>query len=500
MRIIIVGGGLTGIQLAQHLIKEKHDISLIESNGERARHLSNRMDCLVVNDEGNSLRALEEAGLAKADALVCVTESDEVNMIICGIAECKYPSLLKIARVHNDDYIRLNRRQNGNAESFIFQTPQILGIDYFVHPDVEAARAALSAIEHGALGDVLSFQGTEYELGAMVVAKGSKFDKLPLKDYRNVVEEESLITMIERNEKSILPDGESVLQAGDRIHILAKDEELRKIYKLVGSAEKELHKIGIVGGSRCAMLIAESLTGTSLNNSIPTVFAKKAKSFIARFKGIVRKSGRSITIIENNYEVCKELAAHFPDILVLNEDISDESFISEERLNDLDLIITCTGHQELNIITALYLKARGVKRAIAMVSGDGYAAIARKLGVDVVIPIKSVVVDAILSRLSGDSIKGVHRIGDGSIGILEIEIGENTPLEGKSIRDFRLAKGGLVMLVNREADSKNGTNETIFTSSFIPKGDYIFRAHDHIVIIAKDGSEKEIENFFDISL
>src|SRR5215471_18686986 len=98
MRIIIVGAGRTGTQLARYLIREKHDVALIESNEERARHASNRLDCLVLHDEGNNYASLEEAGIAKAQALVCVTDSDEVNMIICGIAASKYPGLLKIAR------------------------------------------------------------------------------------------------------------------------------------------------------------------------------------------------------------------------------------------------------------------------------------------------------------------------------------------------------------------------------------------------------------------
>jgi trk system potassium uptake protein TrkA len=102
MRIVIVGAGMVGTQLARHLVLEKHDVTLIEPNEERARHASNRLDCLVIHDGGNRLSALEEAGIAKADALVCVTDSDEVNMITCGLAASRYPHLLKIARVRND--------------------------------------------------------------------------------------------------------------------------------------------------------------------------------------------------------------------------------------------------------------------------------------------------------------------------------------------------------------------------------------------------------------
>ena len=164
MKAVIVGGGLVGSQLARHLIQEKSDVVLIERNEETARHASNRLDCLVIQDEGNNLAALEEAGIDKADALICVTDSDEVNMITCGLASIRNPNLVKIARVRNSDYANL-----GKVEA------PVLGIDYIVHPDVEAAKAIIRAIEHGALGDVHSIADTPFELGSFDVHAGSAF-------------------------------------------------------------------------------------------------------------------------------------------------------------------------------------------------------------------------------------------------------------------------------------------------------------------------------------
>ncbi|MDR2490780.1 MAG: NAD-binding protein, partial [Spirochaetaceae bacterium] len=186
--------------------------------------------------------------------------------------------------------------------------------------------------------------------------------------------------------------------------------------------------------------------------------------------------------------LCKELSAQYPEALILNEDITDENFVAEERIGGLDLIVTATGHQDLNIITSLYLKSKGVKRAIALVSGSGYAAIARRLGVDVVIPSVSVVVDAILSRIMGEMVKGVHTIGDGSIGIYEINVSAEAPLGGRSIVDFKLPEGGLVMLVNRNGES------------FPPRGDYVFTAGDTIIIIAKNSQVKAIEHYFGVEI
>jgi trk system potassium uptake protein TrkA len=475
MRIVIVGAGQVGVQLAKHLIREKHDVSLIEANDERARHASNRIDCMVIHDEGNSLRALEDANIAKADALVCVTDSDEVNMIICGLAASRYPDLLKIARVRNDDYLQLRHAEGGDHG--------VLGIDRFIHPDVEAARSITSAIEHGAVGDIIAFPDTPYELVSVEVAAGSALDGLVLKDYHNVVKSESLVTLLERNGEVLLPSGATVIGKGDRIHILADKKDILAIFNFAGRTEKPLRKIGIVGGGKVGALIAEELLDRDKPNQSGQENGGK-RFFAPLLKALFPRNRSHIVIIEQDYKLCKELSARFPEALVLNEDISDESFITEDQINDLDLLITTTNNQELNIITAVYLKSRGISRTIAMVTGSGYAAMARQLGVDVVIPMKSVVVDSILSHLMGGGVKEVHRIGDGSIDILEIEIDGKAPVTDTPLTRFKISAGGLVMLVNRGGNS------------FIPRGGYVFNKGDRIVLIVRTGSQSEIDKLF----
>ncbi|MDR3191918.1 MAG: NAD-binding protein [Treponema sp.] len=486
MRIVVVGAGRVGFSLCQRLIQENHDVSLIEANEERARHASNRLDCLVIHNEGNNIRALEEADIARAEALVCVTDSDELNMIICGLAASRYPKLVKVARVRNDEYVRFRRTgvQGGGEDT-------VLGIDHFIHPDIEAARWVLNAIDRGALGDVLAFPETPYELSSMEIAPGSPLDGLSLMDYRKVYTGESLVTMVERNGACFLPDGNTALAAGDRIHIFAPGDETEEIFKLAGRSGPAPRKIGILGGGQVGTLIAEGILYPDRQEAdlaAPFDIPAKKKGIFSFLKALASKNLRRVVIIEQDYNLCKELSSRFPEALVLNEDISDESFVAEERINSLDLIVAATNYQELNIITAVYLKSRGVGRAIAMVSGTGYGIIARQLGVNVVIPMGQVVVDSILSRLIGGGVRGVHRIGDGSAGIFELEVGEEAPSADKPITDFHLGSKALLMLANRNGDS------------FIPRGDYVFKAGDRVIVIAKNDSEKEIEKFFGLTL
>ena len=488
MRIIIVGAGITGAQLAKYLVQEKHDVSLIEADAETARHISNRLDCLVLHNTGNSIESLENAGIAKADALVCLTGSDETNMIICGLAASRYPGVIKIARVRNDEYSVLKQKSQKAEKNSGSESPadlknfKILGIDHFVHPDIEAARAVLNTLSHGASGNILRFPGTPYELGSVSIKKGSALDGLSLSVFHSIVREECLISLVERDREYFLPSGSTTIRAEDRIHIMVREENMDQVFRLAGRIEAPIRRIGIVGGGRIGTHIAEGLL-----NSPDKSTGKSKKGIVSFFKSFIPRSSRRVIIIEQNYLVCKELSQRFPEALILNEDISDESFIADERIGELDLIIAATSNRELNIITAIYLKSLGVRRAIALVAIPGHKAIAHKLGVDVAIPVKSVVVDSILSHLMGRVIQSVHSLGDGSVGTVEVEIGEGSPAAEKAIREFKLSEGGLVLLVNR--------GET----SFIPQGDYVFKPADKVIVIAKNGSEGEIEKFFEPS-
>jgi trk system potassium uptake protein TrkA len=480
MNIVIVGAGQTGAQLAKYLIQEKHDVSIIESDEYRARHISNRIDCMVIHDNGSSPSALSDAGIKKADALICLTGSDEINMIVCGLAASvreEPEKLLKIARVYNDDYLHLSGFDGVHQND----SRQILGIDHFIHPGMEVAGSIIRIIEHGVIGHIFSFSDTPYELGSIHITAGSALDGLVLTDYRRLVTHESIVTLVERENDVMLPSGSTVLKSGDRVHILADGKNLPEIYKFAGDIQRPIKKIGIAGGGKLGSLIAEGLLDDSRNLSAAQNLIKHIFDF-PLLKNFAQKK-YDIVIIEQDSRLCNELAARFPDALILNEDISDESFTGEEELDDLDCLITTTTNEELNIITAVYMKSRGIARTIALVTGSGHAVMARHLGVDVVIPVQSVVVDSILSHLMGSSVKEVRSLGDGNIDLIEIEIGKDAPVIDKPISAFRFSAGGLLLLVNRGGES------------FIPKGDYVFKEGDRIVLITRAGSQSEIEKY-----
>ena len=157
MKIIIMGAGNVGIQIARQLIDENKDVVLIDRDSEKIKLAMNTLDCMVIHGEANNPETLLSAGIQDADFFIAVTESDELNMIACGMVSSEFSVPFKIARVRNIDY----------SYSKISETP-FLGIDYVVNPEIETARAIIRSVEHGATSDIMYFQDSSYQMRTIV--------------------------------------------------------------------------------------------------------------------------------------------------------------------------------------------------------------------------------------------------------------------------------------------------------------------------------------------
>lgn len=475
MNIVIIGGGFTGIELAKRLIDEKNQVTLIDNDEETVRHASNRLDCTVMQADGNNLQTLEEAGIAKADAMVAVTSSDEINMITCSLVDAVYPDLLKIARVRNYAYyINTAAAAKHHAETFTGKHRPLYGIDYMIHPDIEAAEAIVSAVEHGAVSDVLSFEDSKYELVRLQVEKNSKFAGLPLKDLRQLIQFKCIIVFVEDENGSSLPSGNTIIQEGNFIGVLIENENLSKVLQLCGTKIDSLRRIGLVGAGRIGTIIADRL------------IEKRKASPLMRLFGLTKKNvAQNFVIVDSDENICKQMSEKFPDAQVFCGDITDDTFIQEEQLNKLDLLICTTHNHEMNMVVSAYLESLGVGKSIALVSHSAFVDIAVKLGVDVSIPLRDTVVDSIMSHLRGKSVTGLHTISNGEFEIVECNLSSNSYFRNKMLKDIASPGQYLLLLVK-----KSGSDHFE-----IPGGNTVLTTGDHLILIEKTGDRKTLEKF-----
>lgn len=475
MKIVIIGAGFTGIQLAKLLINEKNQVAIIDNDEKTIRHASNQLDCTVVCADGNNLETLESVGIAKADALVCVSSSDEVNMITCSLVDNVYPNVLKIARVRNYAYyINTAKATKKHSNDFSGKHRPLYGIDYMIHPDVEAADAIVQAVENGAIGSVLTFENSALEIARITIEENSIFNGISLKEIRSKTEIKFLIAYIEQKGETSLPSGNTIINSGDTVGILAEKSDIPKILELCGNSQKQLKKVCLIGAGRIGTIVADKLIPSNLNG---------ISKFLSSFSS---KHSQDFVIIENDEVLAKAAAERFPDARVLCADASDENFLREEGITSSDLVICTTHNHELNMVLSAYLESLGVRQSISLVSSSSFVTVADKLGVDVAIPLRDSVVDSIMSHLRGKSVKEIHTITNGKLEVVECEISANSKIKDKTLREISNPGTFLVLMIK-----KVGQNEYS-----IVDGNTQVRQNDRIVLISEAENSKKVLSYF----
>lgn len=480
MRVVIVGAGFTGVQLAKVLSNEKNDVTIIDNNPAITEHLSDHIDCNVRTENGNSLSNLEDAGIAKADVLVCLTDNDEVNMVICSLVDQAYPDVLKIARVRNDAYYaNTDIVKKVHANDFSQNQRPLYGIDYMIHPDVEAAEAIVEAVENGAVSNIVTFDNSEMQISRITVGAGSVLDGHKLMELHSLTELHMLVCYVEKDGETKLAGGSTVMSAGCTLGILSKKDDVKKILELCGSKQMEFKRIAIVGAGRIGTLVAEKLIQPQRN------------SFLKRIASRDFAPSQEIVLIDSDYALADKAADKFgKSARVLHGDATDESFLREENITAFDLVICATHNHEMNMIAAAYLESLGVKQSISLVNSSAFATIAAKLGVDVSVALRDVIVDSIMSHMRGKSVKEIHTIANSQYEIIECEISNSSKVSGKTMKEIA-EPGKFLVLLDRHA----GKDEYD-----IVVGDTVFATGDHLVLIApSEEANKVLELFGNVS-
>jgi trk system potassium uptake protein TrkA len=463
MKIVIVGAGTVGFQIAKQLIDERKDVVIIEKDPKVANHASKYLDCMVVTDEGNNVEILKKAGVDKADFFISVTGSDEVNMISCGLIANEFDIPYKISRVRNLEY----------SQRRISSSP-FLGIDYIVNPEIEASKVITRSIEHGVVSDILFFEKTRFQMRNITIGDNSIFKNSSLQEIKNSIDLDFLVAFILRDNNYIIPTGDTVVKQHDNLYIVATEENLEQLFFTIGKFRLKPNKVVIVGGGKIGNYVADHLLQVQRSDM----------NFISKLtRSIVQKWRQNIVIVDRNVETCNVLAERFPDALILNEDISDEGIYEEGGFNGYDLIVTATDNQELNIITAVYAKTVGIKRSIAVVNKNNYINIAAGLGIDVTVSQKNSMVNSILKLIRKGNIKNIYSFSDGKVEVIELSV-ENSAISGKTIQEINLPPHTLVVSLTR--GDKN----------ILPDGNCTIQNGDYIIVIAQKESISKIENIF----
>lgn len=459
-KVIIVGAGFTGIQLARTLIADGIDVSLIDSDEERVRLSRNLLDCEVIEAEGTRPDVLEDAGVASASALVALTDVDEVNLVVCGLVGAAHPDVLTVARVRNASYY--------SNVSGVTTGVRLPGIDLVLNPDVASAEAISSAISHGAVGNIIELEGG-FGIVAVQVGEGSALDGLRLRDLPSLPSWRSLVAYVVSSSGASLPSGETLIAANDRLGVLCPIADIADVLRLAAAADSSpLRRIVVLGAGTVGTMVADRQRPS------------RRATFLASLLGKGAGDGREVVLVDSDERQCREAAERFNDVRVLCGDMTDSDFILEERLAECDLLVAASSNLDRNLMISAYMKSRGVRKAIALTESSDFDDVARKLGVDVAVPMRDSVVDAIVSHLRGRNVKAVHTVCNRLFEIVECDVAPGSRASGKALRDIARPGEYLLLLIRRPgADSFE-----------LAHGDTIVEAGARVALVVRAGDQR----------
>ncbi len=451
MRAIVVGAGEVGYHIAKRLDKEGHDVTIIEENSAIKERVEKELDVMTIQGNGASPAALEAAGVAKTDMVIAVTDEDEVNLVISLLAKQSRgkKSIKTIARVRNPEFSKNPSLQSGKA----------LGIDHLINPNQAVAEEITRLVQNPAAAQVAFFAEGKVELLGIDVRPEAPALRQRLKDLRSFqAQHPFIVTAISRNDELHIPYGETVIEPGDRLYLVAHRDDIPDILNRLGRQEEPPREVLIIGGGRIGRCLAEILEAEA--------------------------EGIRITLIERNRKRCEELAEHLKRAKVIVGDGTDVQALAEEGIAEMDAVVTVSDDEATNILAALLLKKRlNAKKAIALVQRSHFIQLASSLGIDAISP-RLTTASAILRSVRRGRVVSVVEMPEWDAEIMELVALPTTPVVDRPLREVNMPKGAIVAAISR--------GEQII----IPKGDTCILPDDRVILFTLPEAIPKVEELF----
>lgn len=416
MNIIVVGCGKIGTTVLENLVEEGHSVTAVDKRATALADITNIHDVMTVCGNGGDWETLESAGVGSADLVVATTGSDEVNMLCCYMAR-RSGAAHTVARVRNPEY---NDRSLQTMK-------QYLELSVAVNPDKLAAMELYNILRLPAAAKVESFSARKFEMIELKLKGDSPLAGMPLSEARDRFKAKFLICVVQRDGQVFIPDGNFVLQGGDKVGVTALHTEMQKLVKALGLTKKQSREVMLLGGSRIAYYLAKRLLSAGVN----------------------------VKIIDKDRAVCETLCELLPAATVICGDGTQQELLLEEGLENMDAFVSLTGMDEQNILLSCFAATHNVPKVITKVSRPELVNLAQNLGVDCVVSPRGIVSDMLvqyaraLENSMGSNVETLYRLMDDGAEALVFNVKDDPRLVRIPLKDLALKPRVLVTGIMR---------------------------------------------------
>lgn len=452
LKIIIVGCGKVGQTLVAQLIREGHDITLIDTNPSMIQELTNLYDVMGIVGNGASYSVQMEAGIEETDLIIAVTDSDELNLLCCTVAK-RVGNCSAIARVRTPDY----SKEVGYLR-------EKLGLAMIINPELEAAREAARILYLPTALEVSTFAHGQAEMIKIKVPDGNQLDGMTIMELGRTlgknIADNVLICAVERDGDIHIPSGNFRILKDDLISFVASRSIAKTFLEKIGFKTHAVKNTMIIGGGKSAYYLASLLL----------------------------HMGISVKIIERDPKRCEELSILLPKAVIINGDGTSEELLKEEGIAYAESFVPLTGIDEENILLTLYAKKVSQAKVITKINRITFNDVVDGLDLGSVIYPKFITSEAIIAyvRAKKDSmnsnIETLYHMFESRVEAIEFRVENESKVTNIPLMDLSLKKGLLISFINR-----NG-------SIIIPSGHDSIQVGDTVMIVTKHTGFNSIQD------
>lgn len=452
MRILIAGGGVGAALIAARLIREGNEVTIVEKDAERCLELDEHLDAKIVQGSAGSVRTLREAGLDQAEMLIAETNSDEINLLCCMIAQADSRVKVKVARVRTHEFQQWER----------ILTRMGLQVDRIIHPETDIMQRIMRVLDLPGVSDILDFADGAIKLFGMNVNPNSWFAG------KTVVEldaenppKDSLIALIFRGQEVIIPHGAQRLEPGDHIYICTTRECLDDVFAFMGiQKRKAIQRATIIGGRQIGIWVAQEL----------------------------ERMGVSVKLIERDPQRCELISTILEKTVVIHDDGTDQRTLEEENIEGADAFLALTRDDADNIIASLQARRLGARKIVALVNQPNHLPIIRRLGINTSISQRLTAVDMVLRYVRKGRVLSVttfHEEREEEAEAIELIAGRGSKFVNKKLREIRFPQGAIVGAIARPDGEV-----------CVPRGEVTIHEGDRVIFFTLESAVPELESAF----
>ena len=403
-KIVILGLGGVGSYLAKRLVREGHEVTVIEADSKLIRHADGNIDARLVRGDAMSLDCWKEINVEKTDLVIAVTDNDALNILASMIAD-RFGIRRKIARVRSLDF----------GENSSILRAEDFKIDLFIYPEELAAQEIVRLVKRTAGNEIIDIAQGEIQVMGIRIQEHSPLANRTLKDISRMHQGFPFrVVTIARGMNTIIPSGDHEILPQDQVFIMASSDNLPKLMEMAEVEQQSLHRVMVLGGGLVGSRVAELLGKTV-----------------------------EVKLIEHDDKAAEELSFILKNTEILHGDGSNADTLALAGLLEMDTFIATTGDNETNIISCLLAKhlmsrqnhvvktAQG--KTIALVNNEDYLTLASTIGLDIALNAKILAGNEILKFIRRGELLSVAHLHGVDTEVIELVAAPNSPITRKPL-------------------------------------------------------------------